>query len=63
MDLTVIVRLEEKVDQLLEQHRTLQEENRRLLARQAALEEERQLFRGELDRILGKLEGLERKTP
>ena len=63
MDLTVIVRLEEKVDQLLEQHRTLQEENRRLLARQAALEEERQVFRGELDRILGKLEGLERKTP
>ncbi len=63
MDLTVIVRLEEKVDQLLEQHRTLQDENRRLLARQAALEEERQLFRGELDRILGKLEGLERKTP
>jgi cell division protein FtsB len=63
VDLTVIVRLEEKVDQLLEQHRTLQDENRRLLARQAALEEERQLFRGELDRILGKLEGLERKTP
>lgn len=63
MDLTVIARLEEKVGQLLEQHRALQDENSRLLDRQAALEAERQVFRRELDRILGKLEGLERKKP
>jgi len=63
VDMTVIARLEEKVGQLLEQHRALREENRRLQVRQAALEEERQLFRRELDRILGKLQGLGRKTP
>jgi FtsZ-binding cell division protein ZapB len=61
--MTVIVRLEEKVDQLLEQHQLLREENRRLLARQAALEDERQFFQSELDRILGKLQRLERKAP
>lgn len=59
MDLTVIARLEKRVDELLERHRVLQEENRRLLACQAAHEEERDLFRGELDRILGKLQRLE----
>ena len=59
MDLTVIARLEERVDELLERHRLLQEENRRLLARQAAHEKERESFRGELDRILGKLQRLE----
>ena len=63
MDLTVIVRLEERVDELLEQHRALREENRRLVTRQAALEQERQLFRGELDRILGKLQRLEQEQP
>ena len=63
MDLSVIVRLEEKVGQLLEQHRALQEENSRLLARQAAFETERQQFRQEVDRILQKLQVLERRAP
>ena len=56
-------RLEEKVGQLLEQHRALQEENSRLLARQAAFETERQQFRQEVDRILQKLQVLERRAP
>ncbi len=63
MDLTVIVRLEEKVDQLLAQRQTLQEENLRLRERQARLEEERQVFRRELDLVLGKLQARERKAP
>jgi len=63
VDLTVIVRLEEKVDQLLEQRQALQEENFRLRERQARYEEERQVFRRELDLVLGKLQAKERKAP
>ncbi|AMV73013.1 hypothetical protein JCM30471_14280 [Desulfuromonas carbonis] len=63
MDLTVIVRLEEKVDQLLDELQTLQEENLRLRERQARLEEERQVFRRELDLVLGKLPAKERRAP
>ena len=63
MDLTVIVRLEEKVGQLLEQRQALSNENLRLRTRQARLEEERQHFRRELDLGLGMRQTLERKRP
>ena len=63
MDLKIILRIEERFDQLLGQCRELGEENRRLRDVCHLLQEERQQFRDQLDRILVKLEGLEQGAP
>lgn len=58
-NLDLVLKLEQKVDQLLDRFRAqagemqqLREENRRLLG-------ERERFCAELDRLLGKLDGLD----
>lgn len=56
MDFDLVLRLEEMVDQLLTEHRQLADENRSLRERCSGLEQERQRFRAELDRILAKFE-------
>lgn len=58
MDL--VARLENKIDQLLEQHQLLQQECRSLRESAGRLQQEREHFRQELDRIIDKLEKLER---
>jgi hypothetical protein len=59
MDLNVALRLGEKIDQLLERMKNVEEESRRLLAENKALMEERELFCAELDKILAKLDQLD----
>ncbi len=61
MDFNVVLKLEEQVDRLLSQRRALVEEVGRLRSDCALLQRERGRFREELDRILGKLERLERE--
>lgn len=61
MDLSLVLRLEEKVDQLLSRLVELEDENLRLSAQRDALVEEKQEFRAEVDRILAKLERVGRE--
>lgn len=63
MDFNIVLRLEEQVDRLLSQRRALVEEVGRLRSDCALLQSEQGRFRKELDRILGKLERLEREGP
>ncbi len=63
MDLEIVLRLEQKIDQLLERKRHLEEECERLRDESRSLAEERQRFGVELDRILAKLDHLDQETP
>jgi FtsZ-binding cell division protein ZapB len=60
--LELIVRLEKLVDQLLVERIELQERNQELTAECDRLVEDRSRVSGELDKLLGKLENLERKA-
>lgn len=62
MTLELIVRLEKLVDQLLVERIELQERNQELTAECDRLVEDRSRVSGELDKLLGKLENLERKA-
>ncbi len=56
MEIDVLRRLEQRVDQLLERVRTIDAQCQRLRAENEKLLEERETFGRELDRILAKLE-------
>ncbi|MEZ4600016.1 MAG: cell division protein ZapB [Syntrophotaleaceae bacterium] len=58
MDLSIVIRLEEKIDQLLARKQELEEECRRLTNENTALLREKEEFGAELDRILAKLDRL-----
>lgn len=62
MDLSIVSRLEEKVDQLLARKHALEEDCRRLAGENAALLREKEQFAAELDRILAKLDGLDQEN-
>ena len=61
MDLSIVLRLEEKIDQLLARKQDLEEQCRQLAAEKAALLQEKEQFGIELDRILAKLNGLDQE--
>ncbi|MDW7645686.1 MAG: cell division protein ZapB [Desulfuromonadales bacterium] len=61
MDLDVVFRLEEKLDDLLKQHHDLLDDCRRLRAEKEAFLKERDRVRSELDRILEKLDRVDRE--
>lgn len=63
MDLSIVLRLEEKIDQLLARNQDLEEQCRQLASEKAALLQEKQQFGIELDRILAKLDGLDQEMP
>lgn len=63
MDLSIVLRLEEKIDQLLARKQGLEEQCRQLSAEKSALLQEKQQFGIELDRILAKLDGLDQEMP
>lgn len=56
----LVLRLERKIDQLLERQRLLEQENLRQAGKLGELVAERERFAGELDRILEKLDRIER---
>jgi cell division protein ZapB len=62
VDLSIVLRLEEKVDQLLARKHVLEEDCRRLADEKAALLQEKEQFVAELDRILAKLDGLDQEN-
>ncbi|WP_298039230.1 cell division protein ZapB [uncultured Desulfuromonas sp.] len=62
MDLELVLQLERKVDRLLERKEGLEKTCQRLQAEKASLEKDRERFRAELDRILGKLDCLDREA-
>ena len=61
MDLNIILRLEEKIDQLLGRKQALEEECRQLALENATLLKEKEQFGIELDRILAKLDILDQE--
>jgi cell division protein ZapB len=61
VDLSIVLRLEEKIDQLLARKQELEEECRRLTDEKAAFLKEREEFGAELDRILAKLDRLDQE--
>ena len=61
MDLNIILRLEEKIDQLLGRKQALEEKCRQLAAENATLLKEKEQFGIELDRILAKLDILDQE--
>jgi cell division protein ZapB len=63
MEIDVVLRLEKKIDELLDRKRQLEEDCQRLLAEKKALAEERERFRTEIDRILAKLDHLDQESP
>lgn len=63
MDLSLVLRLEKKIDRLLDLNEGLVEECRRLRAETSTLMEDRERFRVELDRILAKLDRLGQEQP
>lgn len=63
MDLSLVLRLEKKIDQLLNRKAELEEECRRLQADKSTLVKERERFGLELDRVLAKLDRLEQEKP
>lgn len=63
MDLDIVLRLEKKIDQLLVRKGELEEDCSRLLAEKNLLLGERERFGSELDRILAKLDLLDREIP
>ena len=62
MTLEAIAKLEKLVDQLLAERIELQDRNRELTAECERLVEDRSRVSDELDKLLGKLEGLEGKA-
>ncbi len=62
MDLSIVIRLEEKIDQLLARKKDLEERCRQLIAENAVLLQEKEHVGLELDRILAKLEGLDQEV-
>ena len=56
----LIQRLEEKIDKLILQHQQLQDECRSLRKDASRHQDERERFKTELDKILAKLDKLER---
>ena len=62
MDLELVLRLEQKVDQLLERKNDLEAECLRLRAENQELVAERERVRAELDRILDKIERYGRES-
>ena len=62
VDLDIVFRLEEKLDQLLQRQRDLTEECKRLQAEKEVFLRERDRVRSELDRILSKLDSLDRES-
>jgi cell division protein ZapB len=62
VDISIVSRLEEKVDQLLARKNALEEDCRRLADENAALLQEKEQFVAELDRILAKLDGLDQEN-
>ena len=63
MDIKIILRLEEKIDQLLGRKQQLEEDCRRLQLERDTLAQERERIVTELDRILGKLDQLDQAVP
>lgn len=63
MDLSLVLRLEKKIDQLLNRKAELEEECRRLQADKSVLVKERERFGLELDKVLAKLDRLEQEKP
>jgi cell division protein ZapB len=61
VDLSIVSRLEEKIDQLLERKRALEDECRQLAADKVFLLQEKEQFGVELDRILAKLDRLDQE--
>lgn len=59
MDIKIILRLEEKIDQLLSRKQQLEQDCRRLQGECDALRQERVRMAADLDRILGKLDHLD----
>jgi cell division protein ZapB len=62
VDLSLVVELEKKIDQLLARKQALEEECRQLLADRDRLQREREDFVSGLDRILAKLDGLDQEV-
>jgi hypothetical protein len=58
MNWDIVLRLEKKIDQLLEYQRDLEKENQRLSAENTVHWQERERVRSEVDRILAKLDSL-----
>ncbi len=63
MDLNIVIRLEEKIDQLLARKGDLEDKCRQLAAENAALLQEKEFAGIELDRIIAKLDGLDQEMP
>jgi hypothetical protein len=61
--LELVLKLEQKVDQLLERCRDQADEVQQMREENRLLLKERELFGVELDRLLGKLDGLDGETP
>jgi FtsZ-binding cell division protein ZapB len=62
-NLELVLKLEQKVDQLLDYCQVLARERQQLREENLALLKERDVVCSELDRILGKLDGLDGETP
>ena len=62
MDLNIVLRLEQKIDQILARNMALEEECSRLVAEKKLLAGERERFCSELDRVLAKLDRLDQET-
>lgn len=62
MDLTLVLQLEKKIDQLLARKQALEEQCQELLADRDRLVQERDRFVAEVDRILAKLDGLDQEV-
>jgi regulator of replication initiation timing len=63
MNLDLVLRLEEQIDQLLQRLQALTEECRRLQAENHQHLAERARVRGEIDRILAKLDAVRPEVP
>ncbi len=63
MDIDLVLRLEEKVDLILKRNKELQDECLRLRQENEAFVGERERLKGELDRILAKLDDFGRQAP
>jgi len=62
VDLDIVLRLEKKIDQLLDHNRALMAECNKLSSERDLLLGERSRLGAELDRILAKLDRLDRET-
>ena len=62
MNLDILVRLEEKIDQLLLQKQQFENDCQRLSEEKDTLSQERDFVEQELDRILSRLDSLDRES-